>query len=414
MATHAAAKANALRRAEASLHIEVEHLLTRGDGPLHAPPKCATNATAIQKLTTLIHTMQQKYGDARAVYGSKSRPAIRINRGHNLLSEDDIGAAIELMLSPVSKQNRGLGGEGSRWFGVDTLQNPVDAAVIADMLWMVKPEFVLEIGTECGGSSVFLAQMLKLIHGPAGRRAQVLTYDVQPIHRRFCSVPNPATGAKRDAGVHSALWQQLHREGWLSSRIANVASPTELELIYARAAAAQTTLIIDDGDHTATPLIVHFELLAHLVTPGSYYLVQDTRLDRTCDEQVAHVGEKAKAWAYCNQILGPDGGPARAVQYLSCESAGFRRAFAIDRSMERYIFTQHPGGWLRRVRHNESALAARHAMRACARVDNAPFVGASAAAPQAAQPQKSVSWSSAYNHKRAPSMRAGSVATRRP
>ena len=31
MATHAAAKANALRRAEASLHIEVEHLLTRED-----------------------------------------------------------------------------------------------------------------------------------------------------------------------------------------------------------------------------------------------------------------------------------------------------------------------------------------------------------------------------------------------
>jgi cephalosporin hydroxylase len=105
--------------------------------------------------------------------------------------------------------------------------------------------------------------------------------------------------------------------------------------------------VIDDGDHTTTPLLVHFHHLARLVTNGSYYLVQDTRLDRNCRAQKEII--RTGVWSYCRNIIGRDGGPARAVAVLANESDLFRRlGFRVDRSPERYVYTQHPGGWLKR------------------------------------------------------------------
>ena len=41
----------------------------------------------------------------------------------------------------------------------------------------------------------------------------------------------------------------------------------------------------------------------------------------------------------------------RAVRYLQGESAAFQQAFYVDRSAERWAFTQHPGGFLRKRCH---------------------------------------------------------------
>lgn len=119
------------------------------------------------------------------------------------------------------------------------------------------------------------------------------------------------------------------------------------------AAKASSVMVIDDGDHFATPLIVHFELLSHLVTRGSYYLIQDTRLDRTCRAQLAyddHLKRATESWEYCRKVVGKEGGPARAVRYLQCASPLYQGSFLPDRSMEGAVFTQHPGGWLKRIR----------------------------------------------------------------
>ena len=36
------------------------------------------------------------------------------------VSRDAVAFAMELMLSPISRQSTSRGGEGSRWFGIDT------------------------------------------------------------------------------------------------------------------------------------------------------------------------------------------------------------------------------------------------------------------------------------------------------
>ena len=162
----------------------------------------------------------------------------------------------------------------------------------------------------------------------------------------------PLNGGRRTRkGYKSELWSTHVREGRIVPRIADVSSAEEQALIGRYASNASTVWVIDDGDHFATPLLVHFHLMAHLVTPGGYYLIADTRLEQTCAAQRFVRGGHIP-WGYCRNLLGPMGGPARAVHYLEWESAFFRANFAVDRSPERWVFTQHPGGWLRRKQHS--------------------------------------------------------------
>lgn len=110
------------------------------------------------------------------------------------------------------------------------------------------------------------------------------------------------------------------------------------------------TGVCSSASHGASLCEVHPATLTQ-VTKGSYYLIQDTRLDRTCYAQKHwnhQRGTPQGTWSYCHNILGTEGGPARAVRYLECRSPTFRAAFEVDRAREEWIFTQHPRGYLRR------------------------------------------------------------------
>src|SRR4051812_47948314 len=62
----------------------------------------------------------------------------------------------------------------SRWMGVRSLKNPLDAWVYQEILYEVRPEIVVELGSAFGGSTLFLCHMLDLI----GVDARVLSVDV--------------------------------------------------------------------------------------------------------------------------------------------------------------------------------------------------------------------------------------------
>ena len=259
------------------------------------------------------------------------------------LTVDQAGLAYELMISHFDE--RKTAGEGSVWFGVDTLIDPIDAAVFSTLLWEQQPDLIIEIGTECGGSSTFFASTMRM-YSDTGR---VVTYDVTPTWAR-CSrdvYQRRRSGGWEPTrrtwkGYQSKLWSRHVTDGVLVPRVADVTSPQELAFLANISSRAETVWIVDDGDHTTTPLLVHFHLLARHVTPGAYYIIADTRLDRMC---------KRGTSSYCRGIVGHTGGPARAVRYLQGESAAFQQAFYVDRSAERWAFTQHPGGFLRKRCH---------------------------------------------------------------
>jgi cephalosporin hydroxylase len=45
--------------------------------------------------------------------------------------------------------------------GVALQQDPNDAFVIADMLWRIQPDLVIELGTSGGGSAHFFAHIME-------------------------------------------------------------------------------------------------------------------------------------------------------------------------------------------------------------------------------------------------------------
>ena len=254
------------------------------------------------------------------------------------LSVDNVAFGLELLLSRVGEQNKAPAGEGSTWFGVRTLQDPVDAAMLQQILWAQKIDLVIEIGTECGGGATFLATVMEM-YNPHG---VVLTFDVALPANRGCSA---------SSALGSELWRRHVDQGRLVPRIEDVASPNGMSVVEAYVSNATRVMIIDDGDHTTTPLLLHFELLSRHVSNGSYYLIQDTRLDRDCllqaERNRQHPG--IAAWQYCDDINGPNGGPARAAQFLKLYSLSFAKHFELDRNPEAWLFTQHPGGWFRRT-----------------------------------------------------------------
>ena len=126
------------------------------------------------------------------------------------------------------------------------------------------------------------------------------------------------------------------------ARFADISTPEEQATVrrFVTEAAGGGIWVIDDGDHFSTPLLVHFHLFARYVTPNGYYVVADTRLERTCRLAFKnHIRTR-----YCSMILHGEGGPGRAVHYLRRHNPLLLsgRLF-VDRHAERWILTQHPG-----------------------------------------------------------------------
>merc|ERR1719316_690702 len=47
-----------------------------------------------------------------------------------------------------------------RWKGMRFFQSPMDAVAIQQLVWNVKPDLLIEIGTHGGGSAVFIADIM--------------------------------------------------------------------------------------------------------------------------------------------------------------------------------------------------------------------------------------------------------------
>ncbi|HEX7501298.1 MAG TPA: CmcI family methyltransferase, partial [Polyangia bacterium] len=67
--------------------------------------------------------------------------------------------------------------EQNRWMGIPAVQNPNDVWITQEILFEVKPDFVIEAGSYMGGSAVMWAMMLREIN-PTGR---VITIDIQDL-----------------------------------------------------------------------------------------------------------------------------------------------------------------------------------------------------------------------------------------
>jgi cephalosporin hydroxylase len=208
---------------------------------------------------------------------------------------------IDRFIQLWSKTPKGL--FANRWMGVRTEQNPFDVWVTQEILYEVKPDFVVEAGSMHGGSSILWSMILQEIH-PEGR---VITIDIKD--RR----PDRAR-------LHMAA---RHVEFMLGSST-DPAIVAEVE----ERVRGKKVLVILDSDHSKKHVLDELRAYAPLVDVDSYVIVQDGVING-------------------HPLMWPmEPGPYEAVEEFMIDND----EFVIDLSRERLLVTNNPHGYLKRVK----------------------------------------------------------------
>lgn len=188
----------------------------------------------------------------------------------------------------------------SYWMGVRALKNPMDAWIYQEILHEVKPDFVIEIGANEGGSTLYFAHLLDLLG-----KGHVISID---IDRSRYHVEHPRiivlTG---DSGSPE-----------MAARVSGLCR-------------GQSVLLVHDGDHRKPAVLRDLRNYAPLVPVGSYVIVEDGIVDLF----------RAK-----DGIGSIEDGPLAAVEEFLRDNPGFE----VDPRRERYLLTYNPHGFLKRCR----------------------------------------------------------------
>lgn len=186
----------------------------------------------------------------------------------------------------------------NKWMGVGIQKNPLDLFIYAEIAYEVQPKYIIETGTFNGGSALWWADILKIIHGDD--RGRVISID--PAAKITESYRNITflQGSSLDENIIRQVYNQWDGIG-----------PTIVNL---------------DSLHDMNHVYQEMETYYKLVNPGSYMIVEDGVIN--------------------GHPTHPEYGPG---PYEACEQfLKNHPEFEADRSRERMIITANPLGYLRR------------------------------------------------------------------
>jgi cephalosporin hydroxylase len=197
----------------------------------------------------------------------------------------------------------------NRWLGVGVIQYPSDLITYATLLYRVKPEVVIETGTNYGGLSVFFATVMENINPSA----KIVTVDID-----------------------SSKWDQEVATGRITpkmlERIVFVKGDSVSTAVLDRIQGltqGKRGLVLLDSLHTKEHVLKELKLYSPFVSPGSYIIVNDTHLEMM-------------------KFMDTGSGPLRAVQDFLKEN----KEFAIDPDLPGTLLSCAPSGFLRRIDKN--------------------------------------------------------------
>jgi cephalosporin hydroxylase len=181
----------------------------------------------------------------------------------------------------------------NRFLGISTLQNPLDAWIIQEIISEVRPDVIVEAGTYHGGSAILWAMILENLEIDG----RVVTIDIED-RREEAAIDHRVAKSRVDFLLGSSTDPEI---------VAEVTGMVE----------GKRVLVILDSLHTADHVRDELAAYAPLVSLGSYIIVQDTMA-----------------------------GSIKAVNAFLEENDSFRA----DRDRERFVITNTVKGYLRRVR----------------------------------------------------------------
>ena len=186
------------------------------------------------------------------------------------------------------------------WMGARALKNPFDAWIYQEIIYDVKPDIIIEIGSAEGGSTLYFANLLDIL-----RNGIVISIDIDRTNYKV----------KHDR-ITVITGNSSSKE--VVSKVA--------ELCYNK-----SVLLIHDGDHHKEQVLDDLRNYSNFVSLNSYIIVDDGIVD------LFKPGDGLGQWW---------DGPLKAVEQFLTEKPNF----VVDKDRERYILTYNPKGFLKRIR----------------------------------------------------------------
>jgi len=188
--------------------------------------------------------------------------------------------------------------KNTRWMGHRTMKCPMDLWIYQELLFELKPDIVIETGTNEGGGVGFLASIMDSIG-----KGKVIAVDIEelenrPVHERITYLKGSSTSDKVVQKIAKMI------EG------------------------SQIVLVILDSDHNMHHVLKEMKIYCDFVTPNSYMIVEDSNING-------------------HPIMPNWGdGPFEAIQ----EFFNHNDSFEIDQNCEKFYMTFNPNGYLKKIR----------------------------------------------------------------
>ncbi len=183
------------------------------------------------------------------------------------------------------------------WGGEYRLRKfPADAIAIQELLCRCRPQVVLELGTQYGGSTAFIASF-----APLAGIEEIISLDIVALPRPPVSIAQFITGDDTSAEI-----------------VARVKA----------AVGNRSCSVVVDADHNAAHVDKELEQYAPIVTPGQALIMEDTHVD---------VLNFRKFRAH--------GGPLRSIQKYMPRHPEFE----LSQGIEPYLTTNFFGYWVRKT-----------------------------------------------------------------
>ncbi len=196
------------------------------------------------------------------------------------------------------------------WLGVPAIQTPEDLILVQELIYKIKPDFVIETGIAHGGGLIFYASILELLG-----KGKVIGIDIEiREHNRKVMEAHP-------------LFKRIEMlEG-------SSVSEEIIQEIRKRIPKGSKVIVFLDSDHTKPHVLRELELYQEFIIPDCYIVVFDTNTANLAKDGVADK-------KYLNN------GPMEAVK----EFLKNNENFVVDKEFNKLFTNYNPDGYLKRIK----------------------------------------------------------------
>ena len=195
------------------------------------------------------------------------------------------------------------------WMGIPIIQYPTDMVMMQELLWKVRPDFVIEAGVAHGGSCVLHASILELIG-----KGQVIGIDVEIRKYNETAIKN-----------HSMSKRIQLIEG-------SSVDPVTITAVKKFVTPGSRCVVVLDSNHSYEHVKKEIALYKDFVGADGYLIVMDG-----AQEWAASLPNGKPDWASDN--------PLRAIrEFIEAENG----SWVIDNHYNRMHITSSPMGFLKR------------------------------------------------------------------